>query len=155
MKKIMFVCTGNICRSAMAHGYMQKKVNDDYNNNKYLISSCGTYAINGDKSTNNAILAMKEYDVDLNNHRATNINDIDIENYDLILCMTTGHKRNVQELYPKLKDKVYTLKEYVNNNIEYKDIDDPWGLNLSVYRTCAKEIVDNVDKLIKKIEVGE
>ena len=155
MKKIMFVCTGNICRSAMAHGYMQKKINDNYDNNNYLISSCGTYAITGDKSTNNAILAMKEYDVDLNNHRATNINDIDIENYDLVLCMTTTHKRTVQELYPKLKDKIYTLKEYVNNNIEYKDIDDPWGLNLEVYKSCAKEIVENVDKLIKKLEVGE
>lgn len=154
MKKIMFVCTGNICRSAMAHGYMQKKLNNDCNNN-YLISSCGTYAVTGDKSTNNAILAMKDYGVNLNNHRATNINDIDIENYDLILCMTMSHKRNVQELYPKLKDKVYTLKEYVNNNIVYKDIDDPWGLNLSVYKTCAKEIVDNVDKLIEKLEVGE
>ena len=48
-----------------------------------------------------------------------------------------------------------TLKEYVNNHIEYKDIDDPWGLNLEVYKSCAKEIVENVDKLIKKLEVGE
>lgn len=155
MKKIMFVCTGNICRSAMAHGYMQKKINDNYNKDNYLISSYGTYASVGEKSTNNAILAMKNYDVNLENHRATSIRDIDIENYDLILCMTTKHKVDILNLYPKLSNRLYTLKEYVNDNIEYKDIDDPWGLSLQVYNYCAKEIVENVDRLIKKLEVGE
>ena len=95
MKKIMYICTGNICRSAMAHGYMQHIVNNSDEKNNYLISSCGIYAMTGDKSTNNAIQAMKEYNVDLENHRATNIRDIDIENYDLVLCMTTMHKINV------------------------------------------------------------
>ena len=47
MKKIMFVCTGNICRSAMAHGYMQFCVNKLENKDKYMISSCGTYAVPG------------------------------------------------------------------------------------------------------------
>lgn len=152
MKNIMFVCTGNICRSAMAHGYMQYKINNEYDKNNFLISSCGTHAINGEKSTNNAILAMKEYSVDLSNHRSTNVRDIDIENYDLILCMTTQHKENIIYLYPKLKGKVYTLKEYVDNNDEYKNIDDPWGFDINVYKDCAKEIVDNVDKLIEKIK---
>ena len=151
MKKIMFVCTGNICRSAMAHWYMQFKLNS-LNSNDILVSSCGTNAMTGDRSTNNAICAMKEYNVDLENHKATNIQDIDIENYDLILCMTTEHKEIVKYFYPKLSEKVYTLKEYVDNNIEYKDIDDPWGLDLRVYQSCAKEIVQYVDKLIAKIK---
>ena len=60
MKKIMFVCTGNICRSAMAHGYMQYKVNSGCDKDNFLISSCGTDAITGDKSTKNAILAMED-----------------------------------------------------------------------------------------------
>lgn len=152
MKKIMFVCTGNICRSAMAHAYMQYKVNCGCNKDNFLISSCGTHAMTGDKSTKNAILAMKEYNVDLNNHRATNVRDIDIENYDIILCMTTSHKENIIYLYPKLKENVYTLKEYIDSSIEYKEIDDPWGFDINVYRNCAKEIVDNVEKLIKKIK---
>lgn len=151
MKKVMFVCTGNICRSAMAHGYMQYKVNSRYDKENFLISSCGTDAITGDKSTKNAILAMEEYNVDLNNHRATNIRDIDIENYDIILCMTTQHKENITYLYPKLKEKIYTLKEYIDSDIEYKEIDDPWGFDIKVYKSCAKEVVENVDKLIEKL----
>ena len=54
MKSIMFVCTGNICRSPMAHFYTQKKVKDLLKSEEYLISSCGTYAIDGQESTKNA-----------------------------------------------------------------------------------------------------
>ena len=68
MKKIMFVCTGNICRSAMAHHYMQKRLYDLKRENDIVVSSCGTSAVNGDVSTKNAILAMNEYGVDLSNY---------------------------------------------------------------------------------------
>lgn len=150
MKKIMFVCTGNICRSAMAHHYMQKKVKDLNMENDYLITSSGTYAVYGEKSTNNAIEAMKKYNVDMTSHRATPIEDSNILDVDLIICMTSNHKRIILSLYPNLKNKVFTLKEYVDPSIEYKDIDDPWGLSQSVYESCAKEIVKYVDKLIEK-----
>lgn len=150
MKKIMFVCTGNICRSAMAHHYMQKKIKDINKQNDYLITSSGTYAIYGEKSTNNAIEAMKKYNVDMSNHRATPIQDSNILDVDLVICMTVKHKKDILSIYPNLKDKVFTLKEYINPEIEYKDIDDPWGLSLNVYEMCAKEIVDYVDKLIEK-----
>ena len=55
MRGIMFVCTGNICRSAMAHHYCQKRVYDLKRENEIVVSSCGTSALNGDKSTQAAI----------------------------------------------------------------------------------------------------
>ena len=85
MKKIIFVCTGNICRSPMAHHYAQKKLKELNKENDCLVDSCGTYASNGDSATNNAILAMQEYNVDLSIHRAKNIEICDIENYDIII----------------------------------------------------------------------
>lgn len=152
MVKIMFVCTGNICRSPMAHYYMQKKVKDLKIENNFLISSCGVFANTGEKSTQNAIEAMKDYDVDLTNHRATNISDTNIEDYDYIITLTASQKQQIKYYYPKLTDKTYTLREFVNKDEIYIDIDDPWGLNLSVYKSCAIEIVEKVDKLIEKIE---
>lgn len=151
MTKIMFVCTGNICRSPMAHYYMQKKVKDMGLEDKFLISSCGTYAVTGEPATDNAVISMKEYGVNLENHRATNIDDTDIDNYDYVITLTTQHKKNVLHYYPKLDGKVFTLKEFVLDNKKYMDIDDPWGLNIIVYKDTAKEIVENVDKLIEKL----
>ncbi len=152
MKKIMFVCTGNICRSAMAHHYMQKKLYDLHKENDIVVSSCGTSGMDGERATTNSIVVMKKYDVDLESHKATNMFSIDIENYDLILCMTEQHKFNVLVYFPNLKDKVFTLKEYVyGKDTDNLDIDDPWGYSVKIYDSCSKDIVECVDKLVENI----
>lgn len=151
--KIMFICTGNICRSAMAHKLMEKKIKD--NNIKDVeVYSCGIFAENGDSPTYNAIEVTKEYDVDLKGHKATNIRDSKIEEMDLILCATMSHKYSVIQMYPDLANKVYTLKEYVNENKENKDLDikDPWGYDVEIYRFCIAEIDKLLDKIIEKIK---
>lgn len=151
MKNINFVCTGNICRSAMAATYLQKRLYDIGKENEVIVNSCGTNARTGDKITEFACRAISEYGVDASHHRATNIYESDILNADIVLCMTKSHKDNVLSIYPKLKRKVFTIKEYVNDQNAYNDIDDPWGYGIEVYRQCAKEIVDCVEKLIKKL----
>lgn len=149
MKSIMFICTGNICRSAMAQAYMQKKLYDLKKENEYIISSCGTNATQGQCATYNAIESMKKYDVDLTNHRATSIENSNILDYDLIIVLTYRHKTLVLQIYPSLNGKIFTLKEYVNDKEIYKDIDDPYGLDSTVYNATAKDIVENIDKLLE------
>lgn len=155
MISIMFVCSGNICRSPMAHYYMQKKVNDLGKEEEYYITSCGTEAYSENKATNDAIYSISKYGVNMINHRATNLEEANIEEADYIICMTKMHYRVVIEKYPKLTDKVYILKQMVIDKKEYIDIDDPWGLDLQVYSGCAEEITQSVDKLIVKLEKGE
>ncbi|MDD2376588.1 MAG: low molecular weight protein arginine phosphatase [Clostridia bacterium] len=151
MKSIMFICTGNICRSPMAHAYMQKKLYDLKKENEYMISSCGTNAIQGQCATDNAIEVMKKYDIDLTRHRATSLEYSNILDYDLILVLTDNHKRQILQVYPSLNDNIFTLKEYVNNKEKYKDIDDPWGLDINVYKATAKNIVENINKLLEML----
>lgn len=69
--KIMFICTGNICRSAMAHWLLKKKLEQNNIQNVEVYSS-GIYALDGDSSTDEAIEVMEEYGVDLKKHRAIN-----------------------------------------------------------------------------------
>lgn len=114
--KIMFICTGNICRSAMAEGILKKIAKDK--NLKIEVYSCGIYAQDGDYATYNAVESAKYYDVDISNHRATNIRNSKINEMDVILCATESHKQLVLHMYPKLTGKVYTMKEYAENNEE-------------------------------------
>lgn len=147
MKNVMFVCTGNICRSAMAEKYFNYKISEKNLEEKYKAISSGTSAINGESSTENAIEVMKKYGVDLSNHEAVHIKNADILNADYIFAMTQAHKDTILLAYPELKDKTYILKEYIGI-CDYVDIDDPWGWDYTVYENCAKEIVVAVDKLL-------
>lgn len=150
--KIMFICTGNICRSAMAEAMMKEVVKEKGLN--IQVCSSGTFAENGDFASYNAIEAMKIYNIDLRSHRSTNIADSDILNMDLVLCATISHKASVIHQYPEMKDKVYTMKEYsgiLEDNRDY-DIKDPWGYNLDTFISCAAEIKMCVDKTIDRIE---
>ena len=147
MKNVMFVCTGNICRSAMAEKYFNYKISEKNLEEKYKAISSGTSAINGESSTENAIEVMKKYGVDLSNHEAVHIKNADILNADYIFAMTQAHKDTKLLAYPELKDKTYILKEYIGI-CDYVDIDDPWGWDYTVYENCAKEIVVAVDKLL-------
>lgn len=149
--KIMFICTGNICRSAMADGLAKKIIKDK--NLNIEVYSAGIFATTGEHASYNSIAIMKEYDVNIALHKATAIEESNIEEMDLILCATKSHKAEIQARYNNLKDKVFTMKEYagVDNNGTDIDIKDPWGYNLNTYRVCAAEISICVDKIIEKI----
>ena len=150
--KIMFICTGNICRSAMAHKLLEKKLEQN-NRSDVEVFSCGTFANPKEKSTYSALEVMKEYEVDLSSHQATNIFKSPIQDMDLILCATTSHKYFVLQQYPDLEGKVFTMKEYVHFDESGKDIDisDPWGYDIEIYRFCAGEIDTCLDKLLEMI----
>lgn len=147
--KIMFICTGNICRSAMAHAMFTKLIKEK--NKKIEVYSCGIYAENGDTSTYEAIETMRECGIDLKNHRATNIRNSNIKDMDVILCATTSHKNNVISMYPELKEKTFTMKEYAGYSQNDLDIKDPWGYGIDVYKKCAKEIKECLNKIIEKL----
>lgn len=152
---IMFVCTGNICRSAMAQWLLVKKL-EEQNRTDIKVSSCGLYAENGELPTRNAIEVMKKYGVNLRLHRSTNIRTSGIRNKDLVLCAANSHKISVLDMYPELEGKVYTLKEYVGYDKEFHtkiDIEDPWGYDEDVYRFCAAEINECLDLLLEKIKI--
>lgn len=153
MIDIMFVCTGNICRSAMAECFLKDKIVKRGYIEKIRVCSAGVSAYTGDIPTDEAISVMKEeYDLDLTMHRATNIQDSDVMNMDLIFAMTVRHKFFLISMYPQLKDKIFTLREYVGASENDMNIDDPYGYGKNVYSDCAKQINECIDEVLVKIE---
>ena len=117
------------------------------------VCSSGIYGEEGMGASYLAKEAMEEYGVNLDSHIARVTSKTNIEEMDLILCATMGHKRILLQMYPVLKDKIYTMKEYAyGEDIRDKDISDPWGYDITVYRRCAAELTDAIDKIIEKIK---
>ena len=140
---ILFVCTGNTCRSPMAAAIMEKiAVENDLD---VLIESAGLFANVGGTASDEAIEALDKMGIDLTFHQTKPITEELIEKSDIILAMTQAHK---ELLKPMAGDKVYTLKDYAGEN---GDISDPYGGDLEEYEETANEIYDTLVDVAEKI----
>jgi len=122
LKTILFVCTGNTCRSSMAEAIFKDRIRNL--NLDIEVISAGTAVFRKSKASNHAIHVMDEKGIDLSSHRSRAVSPEMIDRADLILTMTQEHKKAVLEIAPRAAEKVFTLKEYTleresDNNIEY------------------------------------
>ena len=133
---VLFVCTGNTCRSPMAEGILksiakEKKLSLE-------VKSAGISVFDGDNASRNSIEAMKKIGIDISKHKARQLHRDLVDEADLILTMSKPHKEIIISNFPSAKDKIFALLEYVYK-ID-KDIADPYGGNLLLYEHTREEI---------------
>jgi glycine hydroxymethyltransferase len=150
IKNILFVCTGNVCRSPMAEGLFRKTVQG---RGDFRVASAGVGAINGQPPSANAVRAMKELGVDVSGVRSRLLTAEMIQGADYVFGMTRGHVDAIALLYPQAAEKVFLLREFDETLGPFeKDISDPIGGTLDVYRVCRDQIEQGIASMLKFID---
>jgi protein-tyrosine-phosphatase len=137
VKRVLFVCTGNICRSPLAQVLLQRAL-AERSVVDVEVSSAGTGAWDGAPASEGAYLVALERGLDLSQHRARLLTRELVETSDLVFTMARHHRARVQELGGD--EQVFVLGEYAGRAGEDAEVGDPFGGDLDVYRDTFAEL---------------
>ncbi len=151
--KILFICTGNLCRSPLASEYL-KKILKERNVKSVEVSSAGLYTIEGNTAEETACIVAQENGINLEKHRSQLLKPEDIRDADLILVMERMHLEDIISSYPEAEDKVKLLRGFARNGAIKTDIADAYGFPLNNYRQCFKDIKESIEGLFKFLKVN-
>jgi tRNA threonylcarbamoyl adenosine modification protein (Sua5/YciO/YrdC/YwlC family) len=156
---IVFVCTGNTCRSPMAELLMRAKLAEcldckleELESHGLVVVSAGIAAAPGCPPSSEAVQVMREHALDLAPHEAQPLTEQLVRHADLILTMTHSHLQSIVERWPSAADRTRMLLP------DGMDVTDPIGQTVGAYRHCAEQISNAVkhhaQRLVKELGVG-
>lgn len=142
---ILFVCTGNTCRSPIAEALFKSR-----NLEGLEVRSAGIYATGGGRISPNGQLVLEQNMIPFT-HTTSSLDETLVDWADLILTMTASHKHAIILGFPHAISKVYMYKEFATPH-DIKDVSDPYGGDLFTYESTFRELQLLTDELVKKLQ---
>ena len=143
MIRVLFVCTGNTCRSPMAEAILRKKSGEEIE-----VKSAGIFAGDGSPASANTAQVLKENGIECL-HSSSFLTQEHIDWAAYVLTMTNHHKQAILQSFPEAQGKVHTLKEFTNRS---GDLSDPIGGPLEIYRETNAEHEPLIDEELLKLK---
>ena len=150
MKKLLFVCSGNTCRSPLAK-VLAERIFQEEGLEGWEIDSAGTAALHGMSASRQAMSAASALELDLSAHQSKPLTQEAVSRADLILVMTAAHKKVVLSLVPQAAGKVYTVAELAG---AAGDIADPFGGSVALYLEVARELQTHLKTIAKLLKAN-
>lgn len=148
---ILFVCTGNTCRSPLAEA-LAARIIRERSLSDIDVASAGTNAADGSSASDGALLVGLEHDLDLGRHRARLLTRDLVLDADLILAMGPLHLERIEALGGE--KKAHLLTAYASHGATQSTISDPFGGDLDVYRATVAELKEQLARVFDRVHAA-
>lgn len=151
--RVLFLCTGNVCRSPMAEGFL--RVMAEEADAEIEVASAGLVAMENMPPSTNSVTAMKEDGIDISAQRSQMLTPEMVEEYTHIFGLGEGHAETVRAYFPEAQEKTFVLREFIADEELDRDVPDPIGGDLEEYRLIRNLIKEAMLSILQFVTADE